>query len=256
MRRLVTYPRVALKLRRWRYRVGISAPRVSVRTHIAWPWRVSLYLIGIALSFALAGWAYDTGRRFAGFDQYASTQQRDALQDQIEGLEEDRQRLRSLADSSESRLQIELAAEKQLIQQIKTLEIENAQLKEDLSFFESLAQSETNETGLSIPRLRLELEDTATNQYRYRMLVAVQGRKGKEFSGEYRLLLNTVQDGKMVEMVFPAASETNSKKFHLSFKYFQRVDGHFRLPVGARLKGIEARLLQNGAVLATRAASL
>ncbi len=250
-------PRIALKLRRWRSRFGISAPRVAVRTHVSWHWRVLVWGAVLAASLATAGWIYDAGRRFAGFDVRESEQEIRILHGRVAELDVERQRLRSLADTSESKLQIELAAQQQLTRQIKTLEAENAQLKEDLSLFESLAQTETRDSGVSIPRLRIELEDAAANQYRYRMLVALQGgRKDKEFKGDYQLVLNLLQDGRSVVMTLPAAAEPALQKFHLSFKYFQRLEGGFRIPANARIKSVEARLLQQGTLLVSRVATL
>ena len=49
--------------------------------------------------------------------------------------------------------QIERAAHKQLAAQVKALEAENARLKEDLAFFDSLLPAGTGSEGISIRRL-------------------------------------------------------------------------------------------------------
>lgn len=51
----------AVKLKRLRQRFGISAPRVAIRTHVAWYWRALATVVVLSLSLALAAWIYDAG---------------------------------------------------------------------------------------------------------------------------------------------------------------------------------------------------
>ena len=247
------YPRLALILRRWRGRFGISAPRVAVRTHLPWYWRVLAVVVILALSLALAGWIYDAGRRFSGFDRSETEQELSDLRAKSARLEEEVLRLRSLVDASDSKLQIELTTQQQLTRQAKALEDENSRLKEDLSVFENLAQAEGPEGSISISRLRLEPD--ANEQYRYRMLVAIQGgKKEREFAGSLQLAVALQQEGKNVMMVLPSAEGPAARAFDLKFKHFRRIEGTFKVPVGARVKSLEVRLLQDGIVKASRVA--
>ena len=77
-------------LKQFRQRFGISAPRMTVQTHVAWYWRWLGMLVFLSLSLALAAWMYDAGRRFAGFD-------RGELQDELARLRESMSRLESEA---------------------------------------------------------------------------------------------------------------------------------------------------------------
>ena len=61
--------RLAVTMRRLRSRFGISAPKVAVRTHIPWYWRVLATIAVLSISIALAGWVYDAVRKIAGFDK-------------------------------------------------------------------------------------------------------------------------------------------------------------------------------------------
>src|SRR3954451_18044519 len=56
-------------LKQLQLRFGISAPKMTVRTHVAWYWRWLGMMVLLAVSLALAAWMYDAGRRFAGFDR-------------------------------------------------------------------------------------------------------------------------------------------------------------------------------------------
>ena len=232
-------------LRRWRGRFGIAAPRVAVRTHVPWHWRVLGLVTMLGVSLALAGWIYDAGRRFAGFDRSETEQELTSLRAKSAELTGEVMRLRSVADASGSKLQIEMTAQQQLTRQVKALEDENVQLKEDLSVFENLAQAEGPEGSLSINGLRVEAD---ADHYRYRMLVAMQqgGKKDREFNGSLQLAVTLQQNGKSVMMLLPYLGDPNANKYLLNFKHFRRVEGTFKAPVGTRVKSVEVRLLQNG----------
>lgn len=248
-------PRLALTLRRWRGRFGISAPRVAVRTHLPWYWRAMGAVAILAISLALAGWIYDAGRRFSGFDRGETEQELNKLRAKSATLEQELARLRSLADASESKLQIELTAQQQLTRQAKALEEDNDRLKEDLSVFENLAQAEEKEGSLSINRLRVEAD--GPDHYRYRMLVAIQGgKKEREFNGSLQLAITLQQDGKSVMMVLPPAGASTVRDYDLKFKYFRRVEGTFKIPAATRVKSVEVRLLQDGVLRASKTVAM
>ena len=126
-------------LRRLRsHRFGISAPRLTVRPHVAWYWR-ALGLVAMAsVSVAAGMWIYDEGRRFAGYDASQITLELDALRERSARLDQETAKLRTIASISESSLQIERTALEKLSQQVKLLEAENSRLREDLAFFDSL----------------------------------------------------------------------------------------------------------------------
>lgn len=250
--------RFALILRRWRGRFGVSAPRVAIRTHVPWYWRVLSIVLILAVSLALAAWIYDAGRRFAGFERSETAQELEALHARAAEREQELAHLRSLADASESKLQIEHTTQLQLARQVKVLEEENNRLKEDMSVFENLALADGQEGSISINQLRLEPAGGGNaNLYRYRMLVAMQGsRKDSEFKGNLQLVLSTQQDGKNVMIFLPSPSDSNSQKYNISFKRFRHIEGTFLIPSGVRIKNLEVRLLQGSVVRASKSLTL
>ena len=255
MRRSRANPRLSLTLRRLRGRFGISAPRVAVRTHLPWHWRAVAAVAILAISIAAAGWIYDAGRRFSGFDRGETEQELALLRVKSAKLEEEVARLRALADASGSKLQIEITAQQQLARQAKTLEDENVQLKEDLAVFENLAQAKGPEGSLSINRLRVDAD--LTDQYRYRMLLAIKGGdKERSFDGSLQLVVTLQQGGKSVKMILPSAGLPDASNYKLNFKYFRRVEGTFKIPPGAQVKSVEVRLLQGGMLKASKTVAL
>lgn len=247
--------RLALTLRRLRSRFGISAPRVAVRTHLPWYWRALSVVILAGASLALAGWIYDAGQRFAGFHQGASEHEIAEMRVRIAQLESDLESARKVANASESRLRIESTALERLTGQIGALEEENSQLKSDLATFESLAGAQVGNSGLAISRL--QIIPVNGGEYRYRLLLAQTGdRKDKEFKGQIQLVA-TVQRGKeTVMMQFPAAGDSAAAQYQVSFRYFRRLEGAFKVGADAKVQRVEVRLIHDGTVKASQSVTL
>ena len=212
----------------------------------------------LSISLAFAAWIYDAGMRIAGFHSNESVREIQSLRNHVMELDGELTKLRSLAGSGESSLQIERTAQQQLSRQARALELENAALKEDLAFFEGLmpASDSGDEPGIRIDHLRID-PGGAVGEYRYRMLVVNNGgRQGKELKGGLQLLLKVEQGGKDAIITLPSNTETNPQRFRFEIKHFHRLEGVFSLSPGVVLKEVEARLLQDGVVRAKQAVNL
>ena len=233
----------------------ITAPKLTIKRHLPWPLRAIFLAVVVGLGGAIAMWAYDLGRNFAGLSPDDVQDQVGTLADQVKKLTAERDRLSSSANAVESQLNIERSAQTQLAGQIKTLESENAKLKEDLSFFESLLPTNIGAQGITIQRLKAEI--VAPNQVRYQLL-AMQGEKGvvRQFVGNLQMSVTVLQAGKSVIINFPEQNATDLARYRLSFKYYQRVDGVLTLPEGATIKAIQARVLERGQMRAQQSMNL
>ena len=228
--------------KRIRGRFGISAPKMTVRTHVAWYWRWLGMVAALAVSLVIAAWLYDAGRRFAGFDRSETEQELAQLRASVAKLEEEMRHLRSIANASESRLKIEQSAQAQLGAQVKALEEQNTRLKEDLAFFENLTPAVDK---LSIHRFKVE-PDALPGEYRYRLLVLQGGRRDREFHGSMQLVISLHDNGKNDMIIVPDQASASDSAYRLQFKYFQRVEGTFRVPPKARVLSVQARVLEQG----------
>ena len=150
--------------------------------------------------------------------------------------------LRSIANASESRLKIEQSAQAQLGAQVKALEEQNTRLKEDLAFFENLTPAVDK---LSIHRFKVE-PDALPGEYRYRLLVLQGGRRDREFHGSMQLVISLHDNGKNDMIIVPDQASASDSAYRLQFKYFQRVEGTFRVPPKARVLSVQARVLEQG----------
>ena len=252
-------PGPALTLRRWRRRFGISAPKLAIRTHVAWYWRALAGVGVLSLSLVVAAWVYDNGLRMAGFRSDETGREIQSLRNHLMDLDAELTKLRALAGAGESRLQIEQAALRQLTARARALEAENAALKEDLALFEGLmsgAPVSGDEAGLRVEHLSVE-QAASRGGYRYRMLlVNAASRQGKGFKGSLEIQVKGVLSGKDATITIPAANEKNAQGYRVEFKYFQRLDGVFAVPEGMTVHSVVVSLLQDGVVRVKQEARL
>ena len=244
--------------RRLRQRFGISAPKLAIRTHVAWYWRALAMAAVVMLAVASGVWIFNAGRRIGGFDSNASAREIQSLRDHLMELDAELTKLRTLAGTGENSLQIERATQRQLSLQARALELENAALKEDLAFFEGLvpASESSGEVGVRIDNLRV-VSAGAAGEYRYRMLVVNNGgRQARELSGVLQLAVKIEQGGKNAMITLPSDSEQNLQRFRFEVKHFHRLEGGFSVPPKAVVKEVEVRLLQDGVVRAKQSVVL
>lgn len=228
-------------------RFGISAPRVAVRTHVAWYWRWLGYVALGALVVGIGWTTYDYGMELAGFRQSESARTLARLNEEIKERDARIAELRSQVASAERQMQIERATYGDLTRQVKTLAEENAGLKEDLAFFQSLMAAGGKEGAVSVNRFRVQPE-ALPGEYRYRLLLVQNGQRVKEFQGSLQFVLNVEQGDRKFVLTLPQEGEKNAKEYQVNFKFFQRVEGTFRVAPGAVVKSLQLRVFENGSV--------
>jgi len=233
-----------MKWKLFRRKMGVSAPRVTVRTQLPWTLRVLLYFIAAAIAVAAGVAIYEYGKMFAGPGRRELMLDNQTLQEQLRELKAERDRYQAVATSYESQMKVEHAAQQQLAQQVNTLEIETAKLREDLSFFESLLPTPSNARGVLIRSFRLQPEGEP-NQMRYRLLVQQSGKPDRDFNGEVELQVSFTQNGRPFTMQVPDPA-TPRDAIELSFRHYQRVEGTFSLPQGAVARSVLVRIVAGG----------
>ena len=230
-----------------RQRFGIAAPRVAIRSHIPWYWRWVGMAVLLGISAASAAWIYDAGRRYAGFDRSEVQDELTAVRSSLDAAREELERLRAVANAADSRVSIERTAQQNLARQIRALEQENSRLKEDLATFESMLSSEGRSVpALSVHRFKVE-QDLLPGEYRYRLLLLTpSNRREREFQGRLELVVSLTEGGRSAMMSFPEPADAGAAAFKLGFKYFQRVEGTFRVSPKAKVESVQVRVYEAG----------
>ena len=232
-------------LRTLKQRFGISAPRVAVHTHVAWYWRW-LVLGSVVVVAAGLGWAIlhpavalpEFGRADPGVAAERSKEL--SIREQ-----QDLAELRSRAAAAERQLAIERATYEDLARQIKALTEQNAALKEDLAFFQSLMPAGGGAAGVMIDRFKLQKE-IMPGEYRYRLFLVQTGQRDRNFEGRLQLVVNLSENERTTALTVPPEGDRDAKEYRLNFKFFQRVEGTFKVSPDAVVKSLQVRVYEAG----------
>jgi hypothetical protein len=239
-------------LMRWkllRRRLSVSAPRVIVRSHLPWPLRWLVLAMMLGFSAALALWAFEFGKDIAGLDR-VNKQQVQALRGELAQLREQYSSTRAIANSAETVLKAERAAQERLAEQVKSLEQRNAELAGDLGFFEKLLPASGADQAVSVRGLQASLE--AVGQLHYQLLVMSRaGSRSMPPKARYELVLTGTLAGKPWTQPAPGGARP------LEGHPYQRLEGLLSFPAAAQVRQLTARVIDaNGAVLVSETTRL
>ena len=226
---------------RWkllRRRLSVSAPRVIVRSHLPWPLRWLVVALMFGFSAALALWAFEFGKDIAGVDRGSRAQVR-ALREELAGVREQYVAARAVANSADTMLKAERAAQERLAEQVKALEQRNAELADDLAFFETLLPAGTDK-GWAVRGLKAVVE--APGQLRCRLLVMRQ-ESARTASPRLRYEL-------VIEGLHQGRPWTQTASGVLEGRPYQRIDRLVTFPPAAAVRQTTVRIYDaGGAVL-------
>ena len=228
---------------------------MTVRRHVPWPLRAASFAALLVLGASAAIWLWHTLVGDAPFERQALQEQL-ALVEQRLGVENaqrqreaaELQRLSPLVNAADSRVRIEQTAAERLTAQVRTLEVENARLKSDLAYLESLLPAGESEGVIAVRRLEVEA-DAQPGRMRYRALLMQGGRSDGDFEVSLQLLVLLESEGRRTILMVPdpADGEALAK---VSLRRHQRVEGSFEVPAGARVRSVQLRVLEGNTLRA------
>ena len=236
--------------RRFRSHFGISAPRMAVRTHVAWPLRA---IVVVGLVAAVAGmwwWGFDFGQLLGGLNRREIEEKLARLETEASRLRAETSQLRAKTSRLESELAMAHGAQSSLTKQAAELSGENNELKEEVVFLQKLVADSSKQVGLSIQRLAAER--VGDDAVRYSMLVVRGGNSTAAFEGTLALTVTLLPAAvgaaaaRPIVTTVPDDQPDAAGPLKLDFKYYQRVEGSFRVPAGAQLRALTARAYEAG----------
>lgn len=234
---------------RWkllRRRLSISAPRMTIRSHLPWPLRWAVAAVVLGFSAAIALWAFELGKGLAGLDK-GSRDELVQLRAEVARLRAEGERATSIANTADSLLKAERTAQERLAQQLRQLEADKQSLQADLGFFERLLPV----AGEGVQLRGLQAERKSPGELRYQLLVMQPGKAVSEFKGRFDITVAGTLDGKAWSMSLPGGPKP------LQLKQYARLEGLIDHPAGAVIQTVQARVTDSqGTVKSTQTVRL
>jgi len=230
--------------RKLRQTFGISAPRMAVRTHLSWRWKIPALFALLVLIVGMWWWGFDFGQFLGGFNRGEVAERQEKLQSEVAQFKDENGKLRARAAQLESDLNITRGAQATLSKQSLELQAENTQIKEELAFLQKLFSDTGKQGTISIQRLSAERE--RDDAYHYSLLVVRGGNPSDDFAGQLTLQAGVMAGGRMATVALPEDQPDASAALKLKFKYYQRIEGTIRVPPGSQLKTLQAKVLELG----------
>lgn len=204
-------------------------------------------LLGVALAVVAASWAtYHYGREFAGFRKSEIESETRRLNELAGTQAAEIADMRAKLAAIDSQRQIEAVTYGDLVKQVKSLSNENARLKDDLAFFQSLLPVAGRDDAIALGQIKVE-PDAVPGEYKYRLLLVQGGQRPADFMGHVQIVVSAQQGAEKLVLALPPVADGKIREYQLNFKSFQRVEGAFKVTPGAVVKSVQVRVYQNGA---------
>jgi hypothetical protein len=233
-------------------RFSVSAPRMTVRSHLPLSLKICAGLVAFGAAIAIGvvlgriGTAPARGALDASLGR--ALEENRALRDQRDQL--------VAQGAVDTRRVMENATIKELGDQVTRLEADNARLKEDVAFFEAATAGRTPASavdaasGIALRRFQVTADKSA-QRVRYRLLLTQDSRANRDFVGSLALVATIQRGGQTTKLSLSDAAPdaaADAASYAVVFRSYKRIDGSFGLPADATLLSVEARVLEQGTV--------
>lgn len=206
--------------------------RIVVRDMPLGRWRLLLAAIAVAVLAGLWG-LYELGRYRAGYnlievrsEQHQLRSERDELQQRVRQLREEKVAL-------ERAREIEARAHKEVQSDLKVLQDEILELKEELAFYRGIVSPGDMASGLRIQSFNVR-KNPRTDAYRYRVVLTQVLKNDNFTSGTVDMEIEGIRErgGEKTTLSLSDVSVSSDDRIHFRFKYFQEFEGDLELPEG------------------------
>ena len=242
-----------MRFRLLRRRLTISAPRMSVRSALPWPFRWAVFAIVLGFCAAIGLWAFEFGKDIAGLERGSKEElvrlraEVASLRQELDKAKELRDQAQSVANTAGTLVTTEKAAQQQLVAQAQQLELDNRRLRDDLGFFEKLIPTSGGD-GVAIRGVQAEL--TGASTVKWQVLVIQASKNAPEFAGRLELSFSGTLNGKPWIGALPEGPR------EVSVHQYGRFDGEFELPAQVVLKLVSAKVSDASGVKSTQSIKL
>lgn len=210
------------------------------------PWKA--LFTGLFLVIAFAGssyWLFQHAQERAGFDRQSAVTLRHELEERLDNLSGENERLRARLAVLERASQIDRESNTKVRDRVKELQDENLELKQELAFYRGIVSPEDRKAGLKIQSFQLS-RGQAPGEFRYKLILTQVLKNDKVAQGSVALAVSGVLNGRPEQLPLSKLSQSNSDRLAFKFKFFQNFEGDIRLPEGFRPEAVHLSVTPSG----------
>jgi Sec-independent protein translocase protein TatA len=206
--------------------------RVVVRDMSPGRWRLLLAAIVVVVLVGLWG-LYELGRYQAGYNLIEVRSERHQLRSERDELQKRVRQLREEKVALERAREIEAQAHKEVQSDLKVLQDEILELKEELAFYRGIVSPGDMASGLRIQSFNVR-KNPRTDAYRYQVVLTQVLKNDNFTSGTVDMEIEGIRErgGEKTTLSLSDVSVPSEDRIHFRFKYFQEFEGDLELPEG------------------------
>jgi len=193
-------------------------------------WRFVILLTILAVAGACWG-LYYLGQRNAGYLSDKSEQKIEQLEKHIGLLTNEKLTLRDEVALIERSGQVDKQAYQQVKDNLKSLQQEILELREEVSFYRGIVSPTESSTGIRIERFMVE-EVSDSNVYHYEFVLTQVLKNDRTVTGKAKLVFTGIKNDRTVSYNLKDLSSAKSRFLNFKFRYFQKFEGNIVLPKG------------------------
>ena len=210
------------------------------------PWRIRVFIALAATIIFMAGWIlFEYGRFSSGFDSLDAYKGRVALLDTQKELETRVEGLREQKAILERASQIKKKAYAELGVNLKILQAEVLELKEELAFYRGIVSPGSASAGLRLQRFRIE-STGQPRSFRSKVMLTQVLKNHRLARGHVRLSIEGLLNGQLMTLSLKDLTEKQIKEIKYRFKYFQNLEETLILPEGFKPLRAMIQVVPNG----------
>ncbi len=210
------------------------------------PWKTRALTAVLLVAVLAGGWAlYEYGRYQGGFDLFAAQQRQGALRARQQELEAEVDRLREANADLKRTRQVEHQAYGDLGTDLRKLQSEILELKEELAFYRGIVSPRKAARGLHVQSFELDPTGVART-WRYQLVLTQVLKNDTYVRGRVEVGIRGLRGGKQGELTLADVSANSVKALDYRFRYFENFEGRLVLPEGFVPQQISVRVLPHG----------
>ena len=208
----------------------MKAGRLVVRHNTAWQHRAFhgfLFLLTLGVGWGL----YYLGQSQAGFSVIESKEIESKLVATINTLEQDKLDLRDKLALLKRASQVDGQAYEQVKLDLKPLQQEILELREEVSFYRGIVAPRESSAGMRVDKFNV-VKTNGKGLYHFSLVLTQVIKNKRTTRGTARLTVEGEQNGRPRKLTLKTMAVNKKKYLEFKFKYFQKIEGDLVLPKG------------------------